>query len=1260
MGQALETPSSPPSNANPSSSSFVHLHVHTPYSLLEGAIRIQPLFDRVAELKMPAVAITDSNNLFGAIDFYLAAKSKGIQPIIGCEIFYHPEGRFGIQQTGVPKAQILEPRYYHLVLLCKNYEGYQNLCQIITQAYLNTSQQQQKTNDPHAKRAIVDRALLTQYKKGLIVLSGCLRSEVSYQIFKGEEQTLPQTLAWFKDTFGEDFYLELQDTVIPEHEHINHVLYEMSQKYSIPCVATSDCHYLHPQEAEAHEILQCIEGGRNLDFDRPKSLVPQQYFLKSPEVMRELFARFPGACDATLEIAAKCKLEFKFKDEQGRPIYHLPHFRPEGIAKDAAFDLEEHFREEARKGLERRFEEPSFFKKKQAPDWADKETQYRKRLDGEIEMILQTGFTSYFLIVADFINWAKMRKIPVGPGRGSGAGSLVAYSLRITDIDPLQFHLLFERFINPERVSMPDFDVDFCQDRRGEVIDYVTQKYGAENVCQIITFGKLQARAAVKDVGRVLGLSFAETDQLTKLFPDELNVTISGALEKEPQLRDKIDADPRLAKVVEYALLLEGLYRNAGVHAAGVIITANPIVQYCPLYVGSEGVVVTQFDKDFAEKIGLVKFDFLGLKTLTVIDQAVKLIHLSAAPNSPEKNLTIEAIDDQDQKVFALISSGDTDGIFQVESSGMKDLCLRLQPNSIEDLTAINALYRPGPLGSGMVDDFIDRKHGRKSNRYELPTLEPILKDTYGVILYQEQVMQIARELAGYSLGQADMLRRAMGKKKADEMARHREIFVKGALQKNLPQKSAENIFDLMAKFAEYGFNKSHSAAYAILTYQTAYLKTYYPAEFMAALMTTEMNNTDKITRYISDARAHHIPVLAPDVNQSHKSFSVEVLEPSSPYYPQALKKEGKPIKAIRFGLEAIKGVGGIAVDVILQAREQLSETETTPNFKPFENVVDFCHRVSTRKVNKKVLEALTMAGAFDEISEVNRATLFGSLESLLEHATDEQEEKALGQSSLFDAFKASEIKLMTPSTRVFKEQADWPISKKLALEKQVVGFFLSGHPMDSWQQTCEDWLGFSTESIFRKMEKLKNAPPPSTDQWRGYQKPVRPEVQLAGLITSLREVSTKKGARMAFGQLEDLKGRIEVIFFPEVFKQHQEMLSKAVSEAEVIIAAGELDSREDTPKILIRTISWASEAFKDRSQKVLIRLEPATVTVEQLRELKRIFLEHRGKCEIRIDFNDPDFKTSLQLPESIRVAGSPQFVTGVNRIFGAPVARLI
>lgn len=1173
---------------------------------------------------MAGVALTDSHNLFGAIEFYTTAKAAGLKPIIGCDVscspFFH-------------RAEDAQLNQYRLTVLCKDLNAYKNLCLLISESY--------RKFNPEVKgaRVGVDRDLLDRYGDGLVILSGGLKGELAFHLLNHNEDAAKECFDWFKKRFGDDYYLELQDNGLPEQEYVNEILHSWVEKHGAKTVATAPVHYLAPEDAESHEVLQCIEEGKNLDFERPKSLVPSEFYFKTQDEMAERFERFEGAFERTIEIFEKCNVEFRFKDENGRTIYHLPNFRPDGVSKSDEFDPIAYFRDQGRKGLERRFTEPQFIEKKKQPHWPEVEKAYRDRLEDELKMIEKTGFSGYFLIVADFINWAKGHEIPVGPGRGSGAGSIVAYSLRITDCDPIEFNLLFERFINPERISMPDFDVDFCQDRRGEVIDYVTRKYGVDNVCQIITFGKLQARAAIKDVGRVLGLSFAETDQLTKLLPEELNITISSSLEREPRLKEKMAEDPKLAKVIEYALKLEGLARNAGVHAAGVIITEEPITTYCPLYVGRDGVITTQFDKDFAEQIGLVKYDFLGLKTLTVIDNAVKLLKRRGETEA-ERTFELSAINYRDPEVFALISSGDTDGVFQVESSGMKDLCQRIIPSSLEDITAINALYRPGPLGSGMVDDFIDRKHGRKPITYDVPKLESILKDTYGVILYQEQVMQIARELAGYSLGQADLLRRAMGKKKPEEMAKHKEIFVSGAAKQGLPQEKSSAIFDLMAKFAEYGFNKSHSAAYGLITYQTAYLKRYYPAEFMAALMTTEMDNTDKLAKYVADARAHGIKVLPPDVNVSERRFSVEKLQSGE--------------KAIRFGLEAIKGVGGVAVDVMIEAR----------NERPFDSVLDFARRVSTRKVNKKVLESLVFAGAFDSIAEVNRPSLYASIESLLSHAADEQEERELGQSSLFDSFQAQEVKLASPTGAIFKNEPDWSLTKRLAFERQVVGFYVSGHPMDVWQKVCEEWLGTNTERL-KKQGEVRRASPQAQAPSYGpgaygpNAGPKKPVVRLAGLIVEVKEITTKKGSRMAFAQIEDCYGRVEAIFFPEAYTASQEALKRAATEGESVIVTGEFEATDEAIKILARSIEMTAEANQERVKSVVLKINPSQVQADQLRALKQRLIKHQGRYPVKIEFRDATFSTTLDLPKNIRVSGSAEMIREVNELFGGAVVSL-
>lgn len=1217
----------------PEKLAFAHLHVHSHYSFLSSTIKIKDLVAKAKEEGMPAVALTDTNNIFGAIDFYFTCKEAGIKPIIGCDLVYSPQGRDQVFEQGKMKP------LHSLVVLCKNMEGYQNLSKLLTKAFIDGAANKTPLSD--LVRGVVDRELLNQYGDGLIVLSSSLRGEIGHHLMMGQDEEATKAMEWFKNRFKSDFYLEIVDNGLPEQDAINQRFSEIGPRIGIELVGTSESAYLDPSYAEAHEILQCIPLGRNLDFERPKSLVPSEFYFKSAKVMQERLASYPGAFENALKIAEECKIEFKFKDKEGKSIYHLPTFRPDGVAKGDAFDEIQYFYDQTRAGLEKRFLEPEFSGpdgKKLLPNWVELEVQYRTRLEEELKMIEKTGFSGYFLIVSDFILWAKNQGIPVGPGRGSGAGSLVAYSLFITDIDPIEFNLLFERFINPERVSMPDFDIDFCQERRGLVIDYVERKYGKENVSQIITFGKLQAKAVVKDVGRVLGLAFSETDQITKLFPNELNIKLKEAYENSPDLRTLIESDAKLKKVWEYSLKLEGLFRNAGMHAAGVIITEEPIVTYCPLYVSKDGDVVTQFDKDFSEKIGLVKFDFLGLKTLTVIDNAVKFIRLRKG----HENFDLKTISYKDKKVYDLISSGNTNGVFQVESEGMKDLCRRIVPNSLEDITAINALYRPGPLGSGMVDDFIDRKHGRLETKYELPVLEPILRDTYGVILYQEQVMQIARDVAGYTLGQADMLRRAMGKKKADEMANHKQLFVTGAKERNWDGQKASDLFDLMAKFAEYGFNKSHSAAYGVITYQTAFLKTHFAVEFMAALMTTEMTDTDKLAKYTADARAMGITVLAPDVNRSIHAFGVEPLPEVTLGYDQA----------IRFGLEAIKGVGGAAVDAILEARTAA----------PFESVLDLCKRVPTRKMNKKVMESLILSGGMDSLlgEKLNRASLFASIENLMSYGQDEQAKAELGQSSLFDDFKAEEVRLSAPIDSLIKKEGEWPLARRLLSEKQVLGFFISGHPMQNWQSICADWLGHTTETLRTYAENMPaQAQQPQSWGHGGGGRPKRKEVKLAGIISEFKEITTKKGSKMAFFQLEDYIGRVEIIAFPEFYATNMAILQEMKDTPEPILITGEFDVKEGEPKILGTSVQKLEDAHGGRTLSVVIEVDPNRIQVDQLRLFKQLVLKSRGKSPVHLRFLAPGWKAKLDLPKELKVDGTPQFTAETNRIFGYPVAKL-
>ena len=931
--------------------SFVHLHLHTQYSLLDGAIRPKDLIAKALELGVPAVAQTDHGNMFGAIDFYTHCKENGIKPILGSEIYFTPTDRF--QHKIVDNRNNLSGQdpeeslrnIYHLVLLCKNTTGFKNLCQLLTHAYF----------EGFFYRPRVDIELLKKYSDGLICTTACLKGEVGYNFCIGNDTQAVKAIEKLSQIFRDDFYLEIQKNGLEEQKTVNKKLIAYAKAKGVGIVATNDCHYMTREDAMAQEVLLCIQTGKTYNDNNRIKMTSQEFYFKTPQEMREAFSDCPEACDNTLRIADKCNLEFQWTDKKGNPIYHLPNFPIE--TEETA---EEFFERISLEGLEERFNGPHFRDLIQDKLWDNEiRPKYRERLRYEIDMIKRMKLTGYFLVVSDFIKWSKENGIPVGPGRGSGAGSLVAYCLHITNINPLPYNLLFERFINPERISMPDFDIDFCQNGRAKVIEYVTKKYGEDNVGQIITFGKLQAKVVIKDVSRVFGLTFADADVLSKLIPEEIGMTLKKALEREPLLKEMIERDPKIKKIFTIAQRLEGLYRHAGIHAAGVIITNRPLVEYCPLFKGQKGEKVIQFDKDCAEQIGLIKFDFLGLKTLTVIHHASELIC-----KNYKESFDIESINYNDENVFRFISDGKTVGVFQLESAGMIDLCKRVQPDSLDDITAINALYRPGPMGSGMHDEFVDIKHGKKQETYIFDELKSILQDTYGIIVYQEQVMHIAQAIAGYTLGQADMLRKAMGKKKIDEMNRHKKIFLTGAKKKNFNLKKAEYLYDLMAKFAEYGFNKSHAVAYSYISYQTAFLKYYYRAEFFVALLSTELSNTDKVAIYINDAKENGIQILPPDINNSLWGFSITG-------------------KNIRFAMGAVKHVGEAACQKILQEREK-------GGF--YKGIRDFCERIDLKTVNKRTLEPLVKAGAFDKYEKtLNRKSMVENIELLLSHGAKKQ-----------------------------------------------------------------------------------------------------------------------------------------------------------------------------------------------------------------------------------------------------------------------------
>lgn len=1166
--------------------SFVHLHLHTQYSLLDGAIRLKDLIEKAKELEIPAIAQTDHGNMFGAIDFYTKCKDAGIKPILGSEIYFTPGSRF--DKNAVKKSKNVSNQdseessrqIHHLILLCKNNTGYKNLCKLLSQAYL----------EGFYYKPRADIELLKQYSEGLICTTACLKGEVGYNFFTDQDDRAKKAIEKLSDIFGEDFYLEIQENGIPEQQIVNEKVIAYAKEHNINLVATNDCHYMTPEDATAQEVLLCVQTGKTYADENRMKMTSQEFFYKTPEQMRSAFSHVPEACDNTLRIADKCNVELSWTDENGNQIYHLPDF-----PIDTGESTEEFFERMSYEGLEKRFQGPHFTKLVNSEKWEEEKPKYFERIKYEIDMIKKMGFCGYFLIVSDFIKWSKNNDIPVGPGRGSGAGSIVAYALEITNIDPLPFNLLFERFINPERISMPDFDVDFCQTGRPKVIEYVTQKYGEDKVGQIITFGKLQAKAVIKDVSRVYGLTFAEADIISKLIPDEIGITLKKSLEMEPKLVDLIESDSKIKQIFNIAQRLEGLYRHAGIHAAGVVITNQPLVEYCPLFKGAKGEKVIQFDKDFAELIGLVKFDFLGLKTLTVINYAQKFIQRDI-----DETFDIENIDMEDKNVYDFVAKGETIGVFQLESSGMIDLCKRLAPDNIEDITAVNALYRPGPLNSGMVDDFIDIKHGRKTMTFPFPELEPVLKDTYGVIVYQEQVMKIAQVLAGYSLGQADILRKAMGKKKIKLIEEHREIFLKGAGERGYDLKIAGDLYQLMANFAEYGFNKSHAVAYAVIAYQTAFLKRYYPPQFFAATLSLELGNTDKVTQYINDARRFKIEVLPPDVNESLWLFNVV---------------EGN----IRFGMGAVKNVGEGAVQSLIKERELNG---------PFTGFIDFCERVDLKTINKRMMESLIKVGAFDTCESMNRRTLLENLELIVKYAAGKQEEKLIGQGSLFDSGDSSSESSTAKLDIV--NVADFDDREKLSYEQQLMGIFVSGHPLDNFADVLSQMSSMSIQQVHEVSGADKR------------------EMVLAGMITGRKNIMTKKGDKMCFATLEDLTGKIECIVFPRTFEEYEEILGTD----EPVIMMGQVNLSEDPRKFFPSKIQKLKEEAEERVTGVKINVNLEGLNSKKLEKFKQVLLSYRGSVTTHLIFQGPDGMARLKLGEDFKVNPTPQMAAKINEVF--------
>lgn len=1136
---------------------FAHLHLHTQFSLLDGANQIEPLLTHVARLNQSAVAITDHGNLFGAIEFYSKATAAGVKPIIGCEVYMAPGSRL-VKDRTLPQND-----YYHLILLAQNETGYRNLIKLVSQGYL----------DGFYYKPRIDKALLRQHADGLIALSGCLTGEIPYLLGEGNTAGAAAVAQEFREIFGPDqFYLELQANGLEEQLITNRGLVDLHRQLGVPLVATNDCHYLTAADAHPHELLLCLQTGTTIHDPNRFRFNTNQLYVKSSEEMAQAFHELPEAIANTVRIADACALTLTF-NRTFLPQYTVP----AGKAK------EQYLEELALAGLKQRLAE--------RPSTISTAT-YDLRLREELLTICTMGFAGYFLIVWDIIRFARSRKIPVGPGRGSAAGSLVAYALRITDLDPLHYTLLFERFLNPDRVSLPDIDMDFCMDRRQEVINYVIEKYGADHVAQIITFGTLGAKAALRDVGRVLEIPLSDVNRLAKLVPAQLNITLDTALAQEAHLREQVDQTPQFQDLFRAAKSLEGLARHASTHAAGLVISDAPLTDHVPLYTGSDGEVVTQFPMGDVEKIGLVKFDFLGLKTLTMIRQAEALIHETHPEAAP---FAIDHVPLDDPATFTLLSSGKTMGLFQLESTGMRDLLTRLRPDTFEDLIAILALYRPGPMD--LIPDFIGRKQGRIPITYDWPTLEPILKSTYGVIVYQEQVMAIAHQVAGFSLGQADILRRAMGKKKPEEMEKLRKKFIDGCCHNQVPPTLADALFTLIEKFAGYGFNKSHAAAYALISYQTAYLKTHYPTEFMAAFMTCEIGNPDKIMLSFSECRSLHIPILPPDINVSQRHFTVVD-------------------KQIRFGLAAIKNVGEAAVEAILAGRRS----------GPYRSLFDFCGRIDHGKLNKRALEGFIKVGAFDSTGGT-RAQLMAVLDDAIKHGQQQHKQRSLGQISIFGEDHEPSAASQTVSLPVLD---DWDPSIRLQYERELTGFYISAHPLQRFQ----DELSLLATATISSLPDL----------------PEKQLITLCGTVGSLKPITTKKGDTMGILTLEDLTGSVEVVIFPDLF-----LLAKSLlGQDHLVRVTGVLETSEKGPKILGSEVEDLPAIYQQLRQHLKLTIPLDTTSRESLQTLHQVLMTHPGESHVSLRFILPQgWETCTMILPTIRIDPSPPCLAQIRALIG-------
>jgi DNA polymerase-3 subunit alpha len=1189
-------------------SEFVHLHLHTEFSLLDGACRIDELLDEAVKLKMPALAVTEHGNMFSSVAFHDHARERGLKPILGCEVYVAQGSRF--DKSG-PQTET-----NHLVLLAETDQGYRNLIKLVSAGY----------TEGFYYRPRIDKDLLALYSSGLIGLSSCLKGEVASALRVEQARQALDAAGRLRDILGKDnFFLEMQYQGIEEQKVVNRGIVPLARELGLKLVATNDVHYLRQGDYQPHDILLCIGTGKTVNDAQRLRYAGDQFFLKTADQMAAVFGDYPEALRNTLLISERCNVSIP----QGQS--HLPSFDV-----PAPFTLDEYFEHVAREGFAQRL--PRLQQLSAAGRLHHALEEYESRLDYEIAMIRKMGYSGYLLIVWDFIRYAREAGIPVGPGRGSAAGSLVAWCMRITDVDPIDFDLIFERFLNPERVSLPDIDVDFCERRRGEVIEYVTRKYGRENVAQIITFGTMKAKAVVRDVGRALDLPYADVDRIAKQIPPALDMTLEKALAENPALTEMASRDAKVKDVIEIGKRLEGLSRHASVHAAGVVIAPGPITDYAPLYKGARDEITTQWNMKEVERIGLLKMDFLGLSTLTLIHDCLEEIKRTEGAD-----LDIDAIPLDDPKTYRVFGDGAAFGIFQFESSGMRDLLRKAKPGRLDDLIALNALYRPGPLKSGMVDDWVARKQGKTEVKYELPQLESILADTYGVIAYQEQVMRIAQALAGFSLGQADVLRKAMGKKDPKVMAKQREAFMEGARAKGVNEKKATKIFDLMEYFAGYGFNKSHSTAYALLAYQTAYLKANYPWHFAAALLTIEAQNTDKLALYLVESRERGVPVLPPDINESQLAFSVE------------------PGKGVRFGLTAIKGLGEGAITAIIEARTALGGR--------IPSLPALCEILDLRIANKRVFEALVKSGACDSLAiegpaasrtprNAIRARLFASIDGACEHGSRLQRNKDLGQVDLFGGGDGSGA---GPTIAPLPDAAPWTEIEQLNFEKEALGLYWSGHPIDRHAALLREYGAKTTLDLVPHREAIdatdENGVEPAARSENGNGSGrVAEDVAIGGIAAGLRALKTRKGDRMCVFSLEDATGSIEVVVFPDAFKQHGHVVENGRS----VLVHGRYERDDDSIRVLaseIVPIEMVQERLA-RSVAIRVSMPPhGRATFERLLEL---LAQHKGDRRVAFVILEQDRHLRVTADVSgIKVRPSERLVTEVEKICGAGSVNL-